>query len=77
MCAHYLQRAANTAPEWSNVAGCLAERLLQTIQCGALLPEVALHVRNAFMCVVRGVVKLVLGGPKASNALLDVAVLPC
>ena len=52
VCAHNLQRMANAAPELSNVGGCLAERVLQAIQCGALLPEVALHVRNAFMCVV-------------------------
>ena len=61
----------NASPELSNVGGCLAERVLQAIQRSALLAQVALHI------IVRGVVEFILGGSKASNALLYVGALRC
>ena len=41
---HHLKSAADAAPELSDVSGCLAERVLQAVQCNALLMNVALHV---------------------------------
>ena len=35
--AHHLKGVTNAAPELPNVGGCLAERVLQTVQCSALL----------------------------------------
>ena len=73
VCAHHLESVADAAPELSDVGGCLAERVLQAVQCNALLTNGALDIRNPLTRVARGVIELVLRNPQVSEALIQVA----
>ena len=57
--ANCLKCVAQVQAELSGIGGCLCDCLLQVCGCQVVCAQVCLHVRNAFVCVVQAVVKLV------------------